>query len=192
MKDKILKLLGNGITSEVVARTVGCDPSYIAQLMADEDFAMQVAAMRCQNLEAATSRDSKYDAIEDQLQQKLEDLLPLMMKPRDILDALTRVNAAKRRGANPLTNTDIQGKQTIINLQLPAITLQHFSINSDGEVIEVGKRALVNVPAQALMKSLENRRALDDQSSKLEKPKSDLPRISSKQAARAVINEESV
>lgn len=197
MKDKILKLLGQGLSPGVVASAVGCDASYISQLMTEDDFALEVAKLRCENLEEASTRDKKYDSIEDRLLEKLENVLPFMLKPRDILDAISRINAAKRRGANPLTNTDLHQKTTIINLQLPAITLQHFTLNERHEVIEVGKRALVNMPASALMKSLEERSATSNASQKtnelpdLSKQPEPL-KLSTKQAARAVLSEDSV
>jgi len=53
-KDRILKLLGSGLGGEVVSATVGCDPSYISQLMADEEFRSRVLAMRIESLTADT------------------------------------------------------------------------------------------------------------------------------------------
>jgi hypothetical protein len=185
MEDKILKLLGSGISPGVVATTVGCDPSYVSQLLGREDFALKVAEMRCATLEAATTRDNKYDSIEDRLLEKLEDVLPFMMKPRDILDALTKVNAAKRRGAQPLTTVDTS-KQVIINLSLPVQIVKNFVQNKQGEVIEVGDRQLINMPAADLMKSLEQRRALDEQSSAPQ------IKLSSEQSKRSVFTEDSV
>lgn len=187
MREKILNLLGKGLTPTLVATAVGCEVSYISQLLAEEDFAMQVAQLRCMNLEAATLRDEKWDSLEDQLLAKLEDVMPFMLKPRDILDALTRVNQAKRRGATSIAQPQI-AQTTIVNLQLPMVALSRFQalVNNQNEVVQVGDRPLINMPATTLMKSLEDRRAASESSS--------VPKIavSSKQAARSVITEDSV
>lgn len=185
MKEKILKLLGAGIPPGLVATTVGCEPSYVSQLLGDEEFALSVAQLRCAQLEAATERDGKYDSLEDKLLEKLEDVLPFMVKPRDILDALTRINAAKRRGAQPVSGAE-NTKQTIINLTLPQTVVHNYITNQQGEVIEVGQRPLVNMPATDLMKSLEDRRALDEQSSRPQ------IKLGIKEAQRSVYTEDSV
>ena len=72
MRDKILKLLGQGLTPQLVATAVGCEPSYVSQLLSEEAFALEVAQARCANLEEATDRDKKYDKLEDAFLQKLE------------------------------------------------------------------------------------------------------------------------
>jgi hypothetical protein len=186
MREKILNLLGHGHPPQVVALAVGCEPSYVSQLMSEDQFALEVAKLRCGNLEELTTRDAKYDSLEDRLLEKLDDLLPFMMKPRDVLDALTRINAAKRRGVAPVLDLAAT-KTTIIALQLPQVIHQHFSINGQGEVMEVGDRALVNMPAALLMKSLEAR-SLEN----AEKEQPRIPNLSSKQAERAVITVDSI
>lgn len=155
MKDRILKMLGNGLSASVVAQAVGCDPSYISQLMQDEVFALEVAKLRCMEVEEEIARDNKYDQLEDLLLEKLENILPMLMRPRDILEALTRVNAAKRR-ATVGQPQDLGQKTTIVQLILPQVAISKFQLNSQGEVIEVGNRPLINLPAAELLKSLEN------------------------------------
>lgn len=190
MRDQILKLLGNGLSPTLVATTVGCTPAYISQLMQEDEFALEVAKRRCANFEQAADRDAKYDKLEDALLSKLEDILHLMMKPRDILDALTRINAAKRRGTVAVPNAD-DVKTTIINLHLPSIALQAFQLNGQSEVVQVGERELVNMPAGALMKSLEERSA-KDASLPSPREKTQLPKLDFKQTERAVITPDSV
>jgi hypothetical protein len=36
--EKIKELLGSGLSNDVVASAVGCDPSYVSQLMSNETF----------------------------------------------------------------------------------------------------------------------------------------------------------
>jgi hypothetical protein len=156
LKDRILALLGNKLSPIVVARTVGCDPSYISQLMGQDDFALEVAKRRCEGVEKDVTRDNKYDELEDALLEKLEDLLPYMLKPEIVLNALTRINSAKRRATVGIAEGDA-GKTTIINLILPVQAIARFQLSQESEVIQVGDRPLVNMPAAVLMKSLEDK-----------------------------------
>ena len=50
VEDKIIELLGRGYSQTVVASAVGCDDSYISQLMAKEEVRNQVATLRLQHV----------------------------------------------------------------------------------------------------------------------------------------------
>lgn len=184
-KEQVKKLLGNGLTPGLVATTVGCDPSYISQLMADETFALEVAKIRVESYESAIGRDQKYDSLEDRLIKKLEDILPLMVRPRDVLDALTRINAMKRRGTM-IAPTGDEIKTQIIQLHMPLTILQQFALNGASEVVQVGDRNLTNLPAATLMKSLEEK---ESENASQTQP---IPRLSVKQAERSIITEDSI
>lgn len=147
---RILELLGNGLSPEVTASAVGVSPSYISQLLSQQEFAEQVTARRFVSLQEATSRDKKYDALEDALIEKMQDLLPLMYKPHDVLRAISVINAAKRRGSSAPDNMVINN--TVVSLSLPTTILNNFRITTDtnNQVIEAGEQALVTMPSNAL------------------------------------------
>lgn len=148
-KDRILKLLGSGLGGEVVSATVGCDPSYISQLMSDEDFRQQVLAMRLESLTADTQRDRAIDEIEDNLLTKLKAGLDFLIQPKDILRAYAIVNVAKRRGAKASDTTIVNNN--IVNLILPRQVVQRYTMSRTGEVIEVEGKPLVTIPAHKLL-----------------------------------------
>jgi hypothetical protein len=156
-KDQIKQLLGSGLSNEIVASAVGCDSSYIAQLLADEFFAKEVTELRVQNLQAANARDKSIDSIEDRLIDKLSELVDSnqLYKPNDILRAAVAVNAMKRRGVPAHESVTINN--TVVNLQLPTIVKQKFVLNSQSEVIEVEGQTLVTKPANELLKELAER-----------------------------------
>lgn len=185
LQDKILKLLGSGLAPAVVATTVGCEPSYISQLLASESFALEVAKLRCADIEEDLARDNKYDQLEDKLLEKLNNVLVFMVRPRDILQAIQVINNAKRRslGSNQSPN---EGKTVHVHLSLPVSVIQQFQLNKENEVISVEGRVLANMPAATLMKSLEDKRAQNEQKS--------MPtlKLSSKQAERAIITPDQV
>lgn len=154
-KDRILKLLGTGLSGEVVSSTVGCDPSYISQLMSDEEFRNRVLAMRIESLTADTQRDRAIDEIEDQLIQKLKAGLEYLISTKDILRAYAIINAAKRRGAKASDTTIVNNN--IVNLILPRIVVQKYVVSKTNEVIEVEGKPLVTIPATRLLQERKQR-----------------------------------
>jgi len=146
---KILEMLGNGLSPEVVSSVLGVSPSYISQLVSDEHFAAQVSALRFSSLQTATALDRKYDGIEDKLATKLEDAIPMMFKSSEILKAVGIVNSLKRRGANNVaTNTTIN--QTVVQLVLPTALTSKFTLNSTNQVISTGDQELITIGAAEL------------------------------------------
>jgi len=149
-KERMLKLLGNGLQPLVVANTLGCDPSYVSQALMDEDFKGRVLALRMENLNAATTRDKLIDKIEDKLLDKLNDTVEYLIKPREILGAFNIVNAAKRRGAQ--VQGDVLIQNNIVSITLPPAAQEKFITNGQGEVVQVGARTTITMPFQKLLK----------------------------------------
>jgi hypothetical protein len=156
-KEQIKQLLGSGLSNEIVASAVGCDSSYIGQLVSDEHFAAEVAALRVKNLQATNARDRNIDSIEDRLLDKVSELVDQNMfyKPNDVLRAAVAVNAMKRRGV-PATES-VTVNNTVVQLQLPKVIVQNFTINTQGEVIEVEGQTLVTKSAHTLLGELADR-----------------------------------
>jgi hypothetical protein len=148
---KILEMLGAGLAPEIVATAAGVTPSYISQMLSQEEFATAVTALRFENLQAATARDRKYDDLEDALITKLQDVLPMMYKPHEILNALRVINNATRRGAAAPENVTINN--TVVNLNIPAPILQRFTKDANNQVVEAGAQALVTMPSGQLLKT---------------------------------------
>lgn len=166
---RILELLGNGLSPEIVATAAGVSPSFISQLLSTEEFATQVTALRFKNLQEDTERDKRYGKLEDQLLSKMEDLLPMMYKPMEILRAITVVNGAKRRGASAPETQHINN--TVVNLIMPRTILQQFVTNANNQVVEViaiedkkvlqapsERKTLVTMPSSSLKDLLAGRR----------------------------------
>lgn len=152
--DRIMELLGNGLSNEVVATAVGVHPSYISQLMADENFAAQVVAKRTTTLAAATTRDRSWDSIEDKMLVKLDEMVSndMIYKPMELVRALSVVNAAKRRGSTTQDNMAVN--QQVVVLNMPTQVIHSFTKSRTGEVVEVDGQTLVTMPAAALMSQL--------------------------------------
>jgi hypothetical protein len=151
-KDRIKEMLGSGLGPDVVSGAIGCDPSYISQLMADQKFADEVIALRSAALTANTARDRRIDVIEDQLLEKLEESVPLIYKPNEILRAAAVVNSMKRRGLPAQDSIRAQG--AVVTLVVPIQVVHQFVTNTKGEVIEADGQTLVTKPSHELLREL--------------------------------------
>jgi predicted transcriptional regulator len=152
IQEKALTLLGNGVSGEAVAAALGVTPSAISQLISNPEFAEQIATLRYENLQKHNDRDNKYDSMEDRLLAQLDNLLPLMMKPLEVLRAIQVINAAKRRGAS--TPDSIINKQTTINLVMPTQIIQKFSTNVNNQVITAGETELLTIDSKSLLEKV--------------------------------------
>lgn len=158
--DRALTLLGQGIAPAQVAAALGVTESYISQLVSDEQFAARVAELRYESLQKHNARDNAYDAMEDKLLERMEDLLPLMHRPMEILKAIQVINAAKRRGQSAPEN--ITNKQTVIPLILPVQIINSFKVNPQGQVVEVGKQPLLTIQSGNMDALLKEKRDEND------------------------------
>lgn len=151
---KIKELLGDGLSNEVVSQATGVSPSYISQLMAEDNFKNEVIELRTKALQANTKRDRQIDYIEDNLLDKLRNHLDLgiMMRPAEALRAFAIVNRAVRRGVT--TQENISVNQVVVSLQLPTVIVKNFTLNSQSEVIEVDGQTMVTMPSAQLLKNL--------------------------------------
>lgn len=152
-EDRALTLLGQGISPEVVASAVGVTISRISQLLSDPEFAARVAEFRFQNLAKHNERDNRYDTLEDKLLEKMEDLLPFMMRPMEVLKAISVINAAKRRGSS--APDSIQQKQTVIPLMIPTMLINNFTTNVNNQIVKIGEQDLVTIQSSRMNKLLD-------------------------------------
>jgi hypothetical protein len=149
-RDRALSLLGQGISAAHVAAACGVTESAISQLLADEGFASEVATARYSALSKHNERDCKYDGIEDRLIDKLEDLLPMMMRPMEVLKSIQVINAAKRRGSSAPEN--ITEQTTVVQIIMPQLAISKFVANQQNQVIRAGDQDLLTIQSGTLLK----------------------------------------
>jgi hypothetical protein len=153
-KTQIKELLGSGLNAETVASAVGCEVSYISQLLSDEQFASDVSSLRTVALTAYSRRDETINGMEDKIISKLAAIIEDdgFYKPKDLLAAFAIVNKAQRRGS-PLTHTG-NTITNIVQLSLPTQIVKQFTTNRMNEVIEVEGQTMVTMPAHSLLRKL--------------------------------------
>lgn len=162
-EDRALSLLGQGLGVEIVANAVGVSPSRISQLLSEPEFASRVAELRYANLVKHSAIDAKYDEMESELQARMKDLIPFMMKPLEVMKALQVINAAKRRGAS--APEAITAQQNVVQLVMPTqiinnFTQQAITVNVNNQVVKAGEQELVTVQSANMTKMLEASQAL--------------------------------
>ena len=158
IEEKVIDLLGVGISQYQVAAAVGVTEARISQLLSNEELAARVVELRYHNLQKHNERDGTYDSIEDQLLEKLEKSLPFLHKPEAILRAITVVNGAKRRGQDSPEIS--QASKNIVTLVLPKTIASDFTLNINNQVVEAGGQSLVTMQAGELLKNSEAQRAI--------------------------------
>lgn len=156
-ESRALALLGSGVTPTATAAALGVTDSRISQLLSSEEFAAEVAERRFQNLAAHTLRDGKYDDLEDTLLERMKDCIPMMLRPLEILRAISIINAAKRRGGQAVTEA-ISGQESVVSITLPKVLVNQFVTNIQNQVVQVGHQNLTTMQSATLLKQSESDR----------------------------------
>lgn len=148
---KIAKLLGLGFPAERVANAVGCEPSYVSQLLSQDDFRDKVQEHKLLNLTAATERDQRADRVEEKLLVMVEQDIDrtqghCFKSTADKVRILTQINGLKRRGANA-DGAVTQVNNTVVQLVMPTWIKKQYEVVTDinNQIIEVDKTCLVSM-----------------------------------------------
>lgn len=157
---RALKLLGDGLSPDVVASALGVSPSRISQLLSEENFAQEVAELRYKNLAAHTERDGKYDDLEDKLLKKLEGTLSMLFDPMKIAKILQTINQAKRRGAQAPEH--LTEKSAVVHLNMPTQIIQQFIKNTNNQIVKIDDQDLITVQSSNMSKLLAQAKGLQD------------------------------
>lgn len=152
---RAIELLGSGLSASTVATALGVTESRISQLMSDKSFADEVATLRFLNLQKHTEIDNAYDRMEKKVADNLEEMIPLLMKPGDLLKAAQVLNQMKRRGA---TSPDqmVQTNQ-VVQLLMPTVITQKFTTNVNNQVINAGNQTLETIQGTVLLNAAKNK-----------------------------------
>ena len=150
-EERALSLLGAGVTPEQVASALGVTVARISQLCSDPQFTARVAELRFEALNKHNERDSSYDSMEDRLISKLEDLLPLMMRPMEVLKAIQVINGAKRRGQS--APEQVTAQQTVVSIVMPTTIVNKFVTNINNQVVKAGSQDLLTIQSGTLLKN---------------------------------------
>jgi hypothetical protein len=153
VKERIIELAGANVPPGIIASTVGCDPSYVTQVLSEEAAQDRVMELRGERAVELLERDSNIDEIQDLALARIKNLVPMqsdVMKLTRVFQVMNAARKASDHGINPSS----QGQGATVVLELPADANVHFKLTSDRQVIEVEGRSMVPMPSQQVQKQL--------------------------------------
>lgn len=160
MEDKIIELLGAGVPASVVATTVGCDPSYVSQLMAREDISGRVAELRLAKAAEHVEHDNNIADLEKVALEKMAKLLPMQTDVMKVTKVFQVLNAAKKSSDVGLAQ-QASTPATIVSIELPEQAMVALKLTVDKQVVEVGGRSMVPMPSHMVAAKLREKKAHD-------------------------------
>jgi predicted transcriptional regulator len=151
--ERAIQLLGQGHSPRIVAAAMGVTESAISQLLSQDSNAQLVSEKRAAALSRYSDIDDKWNRLEDTLLDKLEKVIPLLIRPRDIINALDKVNSAKRRGS--FAPQESLPQDRVVSLELPPLTQYNFITNINQQIVEIeasdgNRHNLVTIPTNQL------------------------------------------
>lgn len=149
LEQKAIKLLGSGLSPGTVATAIGVSESRISQLMSQDDFAAEVTQLRFENLQKHNELDSLYDSMEAKVAKNVEEMLPLITRPADLLKLMSTLNSMKRKGQS--APEQMTHQNTVVNLLMPVQITQKFTTNVNNQVIQAGDQTLQTIQGSSLL-----------------------------------------
>lgn len=150
IESRAIEMLGSGLAAEQVAGALGVTASAISQLLAKEEISSQVSQLRYESLSKHNARDNKADSIEDRLLDKIESLMPLMMRPMEVIKAYQIINGGKRRGST--APQVLANQQTVVQIVMPTVLTNKFVADSRNQVVRAGDQDLLTIQSGTLLK----------------------------------------
>lgn len=148
IQTEALRMLSQSISPIQVAAALGVEPSYISQLMGEEDFRAALEQHRV----ARSAQDCKFDETLEGAEKTYLDRIVEKSKMANLqqsMQAFRILNGAKRRRDSSVLNPTINIGQ-IVNIQLPASAAPQYITNSKNEIVEVAGKTMVSATPRRL------------------------------------------
>ncbi len=174
--DRIASLLVRGMKPSMVAQVVGCDASYISQLLKDEAFQWHLQELSKEMEEEAveaTADHRKEEALyytdrlaasEHEILDKILKELPYMaareaLVAMDVIgkrrDAITA--AIDKKAGHTTLNLDANGAVKTVEITIPSICIPELTFSGNREIIAIGNKSVSPMPTGQLRKMLETK-----------------------------------
>lgn len=156
MKERILDYLAAGIPPGQVATIVGCTPSYVSQLLANEDFRNELKAKLQDQPEDAeeVSLDAKYTSLEHGIIAQMQSAMATAELPA--LTQALRIVSERQEKRRIQKNPSLAPAPTqigIVQLTLPAAFNQSkpvIQMNDKQEVLSIGDNVLAPLSVEGV------------------------------------------
>ena len=146
MEQRLIKLLGQGVTQLAAADACGVSAPFVSQCMAKESFKAAVTELVGKRNSQYADMDSLADNIQLAALQRLDKVIPLIHKTGDLLNVIDKMDKMKRRNSAPAeTNSAVT-----VTLTLPTVILQQLTVKTDAQnrVIDIGGSTLLPASSQ--------------------------------------------
>lgn len=157
-KELIKSYLSDGVPPEAVARAVGVDPSYVSQLMNDEEFDAEVVGARATKIAADNKVDDKIKRGEESALDRILQKLPTANLQQS-LQVFRVLNGAKLRRDGMLPAQSQLAVSQVVEIYLPGALVPQYVKNKQAEIIEVNGETMVSAGVKQLERLADQRLA---------------------------------
>ncbi|MGE4259169.1 MAG: hypothetical protein AB7F19_07495 [Candidatus Babeliales bacterium] len=148
-KDRIKSYLGSGLKPAQICSIIGCTPSYVSQLLKDEEFKAEVEALRDAGAVPEDERlDKKYVSVEHRLVERIHE----EAEHADIgqlaraLDSVVKAQDMKHTRKNPVAAAGAMVNVNLVSLTLPAHAIPTAQpsvvLNEKHEVVAIDNKPM--------------------------------------------------
>lgn len=156
-RSQALELLAQGIQASQVAEVIGVTESYVSQLLADEDFAAQLSALKVESAKKDKEYDEKLDQAEEDFLDRIVER-SRMANLQQSMQGFKLLNSAKRR-RDSARGAGTGQPQTVVNITLPVAVMPTYIMNQQSEIVEVEGKTMVSATPKRLEEIVAQRKA---------------------------------
>jgi transcriptional regulator with XRE-family HTH domain len=151
MQEAIISYLAQGLTQSQVADIVGCSPSYISQLMAQDNVKERIQELKEEKAEEeekvkVSKLEKKYLTLEERLIQRVENDMPFA----EYKELLMLMQILHRRKGPLIPQQSVTNNTLNVTLQVPQAAVPELVLNDRKEVIGLGDSSLAPMGAQGV------------------------------------------
>lgn len=157
MKERIIEMLGNGLSSTDISIAVGCDISYVSQIAGDEENKSKIAEMRAARAQQYVERDKKIEQLEDLALAKIERLMPMQTDVMKLGKLFQIMNSAKK--LSQAADTPNSNTAPLVQIQITQAAAVALKLTTDQQVIEVDGRSMVPMQSHMVAAKLRDMKA---------------------------------
>lgn len=150
-RNSALNYLAQGLSPSQVASALNVSPSYISQLLEEEEFSLELASLREKAIAADVDYDSQKDRVEKKLLDIVEQTLGTVYNPVVAMKLWRDINMGRSKAMHRTVKPGTQVvNNTVVQLSLPQQLTDKFTLNSQNQVIQAGDQTLVTMQSGSM------------------------------------------
>lgn len=149
-RDKIIGLLGAGVSQTLAAEAAGVSDGYVSQLLLDDNVRAEIAAKKSAKLEQHVEVDSKIEDLERLALKVMEKKLNSgVVSLSDATRTFSVLNAAKKKSEDSAMGNNAANVDTVI-IVLPKAAKTMIQISGDNQIVEIDGKTTAPLPSKVL------------------------------------------